>query len=57
MKSSLMMQFNAVHILPEAKIPFEMPIETLLKHHESNERKISRRNLQDSVEVTDYERN
>jgi hypothetical protein len=50
------MQFNAVHILPESKIPYEMPIETLLKHHESNERKIVRRNLSDSVEVLDFKR-
>ena len=56
MKSSLTMQFNAVHILPESKIPYEMPIETLLKHHESNERKIVRRNLSDSVEVLDFKR-
>lgn len=51
MKSSLTLQFNAVHILPQSKIPFELPIETFLKNHESNERKVERRNLKDKVIV------
>ena len=49
MKSSLTMQFNGIHILPQNKIPFELPIETFLKNHESNERKVERRNLKDKV--------
>lgn len=46
------MQFNVVHLLPEEKFPFDMPIETLMKNHESNERKIERRNIKtdDAVE-------
>ena len=43
------MQFNSIHILPQNKIPFELPIETFLKNHESNERKVERRNLKDKV--------
>ena len=44
-KSSLPFQFNCVHILPEAKIPYELPIEFMLKIHEGNERKIERRSI------------
>jgi hypothetical protein len=44
-KCSLPMQFNVVHLLPEEKFPFDMPIETFLKNHESNERKIERRSI------------
>lgn len=46
-KSSMPLQFNAVHLLPEEKFPFPLPIETFLKNNESNERKIERRNLKD----------
>lgn len=46
-KSSLPLQFNVVHLLPEDKFPFPLPIETFLKNNESNERKIERRNLKD----------
>jgi len=53
MKSSLTLQFNCVHILPESKIPFELPIETFLKNHESNERKIERRNLKTHLKIDD----
>lgn len=44
-KASLIAQFNVVHMLPEEKFPFDLPIETFLKNHESNERKIERRNV------------
>lgn len=39
------MQFNTVHMLPEEKFPFDLPIETFLKNHDSNERKTERRNV------------
>lgn len=32
-------------MLPEANIPFALPIEIMLKSHESNERKLERRNI------------
>jgi hypothetical protein len=38
-KSSLSLQFNVIHILPEAKLTFDLPIGTLLKNFDSNERK------------------
>ncbi len=38
-----------IHILPEAKLPFELPIETFLKNFESNERKTERRNIKERV--------
>lgn len=50
------MQFNIVHLLPEAKIPFELPIETFLKNFESNERKTERRNLKAGEIVEDEAR-
>ena len=49
-KASLSLQFNCVHMLPEEKFPFDLPIETFLKNHESNERKIERRNIRVEVE-------
>lgn len=42
-KSSITTQFNSIHILPEEKFPQPLPIETFIKLHESNERKIERR--------------
>lgn len=51
MKSSLPLQFNVVHLLPESKIPFELPIETFLKNFESNERKIERRSIKSNDKV------
>lgn len=39
-----------IHVLPEAKLPFELPIEVFLKNLESNERKIERRNVKERVE-------
>lgn len=44
-KTSIPLQFNVVHMLPEDKFPFNLPIETFLKNHESNERKIERRGV------------
>lgn len=44
-KASVPLQFNVVHMLPEDKFPFDLPIETFLKNNESNERKIERRNI------------
>jgi hypothetical protein len=49
-KASLLMQFNCVHMLPEEKFPFDLPIETFLKNHESNERKIERRNIRQEAD-------
>jgi len=37
-------------MLPEEKFPFDLPIETFLKNHESNERKVERRNIHVEVE-------
>jgi hypothetical protein len=45
-----------VHLLPEAKIPYELPIDTFIKNHESNERKIERRNLKVNEKITDPDR-
>jgi hypothetical protein len=45
-----------VHLLPEAKIPYELPIDTFLKNFESNERKLERRNLKINEKITDYDR-
>jgi len=51
MKSSLPLQFNVIHFLPEARYPFaQLPIDTFLKNNESNERKIERRMTKEAQE-------
>ena len=45
-----------VHILPEEKLPFALPIDTLLKNHESNERKCERRNIKQEEDKEDDSR-
>ena len=56
-KSCTPYQFNAIHLLPQSKIPFPLPIELFLKNNESNERKIERRNLKGDAVVEDEARN
>jgi len=55
-KSSLSLQFNVVNILPEANIPYKLPIEIFLKNYESNERKIERRSTKSEEKPTDVAR-
>lgn len=52
-KSSLALQFNNIHILPEANIPYQLPIEIFLKNFDSNERKIERRNIKSGEKLVD----
>ena len=45
-KSSQPLQFNLVHVLPQASLPFvTLPIDDYIKNYVSTERKTERRNV------------
>jgi hypothetical protein len=49
-KSSLTLQFNTLHFLPQSRYPYALPIETFLKLQESNDRKIERRAIDPTLD-------